>query len=214
VSSFFACNISSWPATGSRDEGFGSRQSDPLPRSGAGTDVEAEGEPLNEEALQKIGQAGSLCEDVFREVKKAILSGVCGAGAPLPSETDLAGQFGVSRPVVREALRSLQSRGWASSRSAASPKAGFRPRDDLAAPPERLSGLDPLSRLRVDHLAQARELLEPEICRLAALSATEADIRVMREQVERTGTATAPAEKDRLYILFHRLVGRSCGTPL
>ena len=40
-----------------------------------------------------------------------ILTGALGAGERLPSERDLAVEFGASRPMVREALRSLTERG-------------------------------------------------------------------------------------------------------
>ncbi len=63
-------------------------------------------------SFRKIKRSGNLYEDVVKEIKVAILSGRYGSGAPLPSETQLAEQFGVSRPVVREALRYLQSSGF------------------------------------------------------------------------------------------------------
>ena len=63
-------------------------------------------------AFSKIKKSGTLYEDVVKEIKMAILSGRYTSGAPLPSEQQLADQFGVSRPVVREALRYLQFSGF------------------------------------------------------------------------------------------------------
>ena len=45
------------------------------------------------------------------QIREAILRGDFSQGDKLPSETDLAQQFGVSRPTVREALGSLVTAG-------------------------------------------------------------------------------------------------------
>jgi GntR family transcriptional repressor for pyruvate dehydrogenase complex len=48
---------------------------------------------------------------VERQIREAILLGTFSHGAKLPAETELAQRFGVSRPTVREALRSLVDAG-------------------------------------------------------------------------------------------------------
>src|SRR5438132_472499 len=50
-------------------------------------------------------------DDVATELEEHVLSGALPAGAKLPSERQLAVQFGVGRPLVREALRTLAERG-------------------------------------------------------------------------------------------------------
>ncbi|MFZ7127677.1 MAG: FadR/GntR family transcriptional regulator [Desulfobacterales bacterium] len=163
--------------------------------------------------FKKLIKPRSLCDDVIREIKKAILSGIYPVGAPLPSETDLAGQFGVSRPVVREALRSLQSRGYVEIRRGTKGGAFVR---EVITPPllDDFPALVLYRRLKVDHLAQARLLIEPEVCRLAALNASAKDIQKMKDLTKRYAGIPDPDEKDRLFSHFHRLVGRSCGNPL
>ena len=56
-----------------------------------------------------------LIEPAYRKVAAAIgarvLSRALRDGERLPSETELARQFGVNRSTVREALRELESRG-------------------------------------------------------------------------------------------------------
>jgi DNA-binding FadR family transcriptional regulator len=66
----------------------------------------------------------------------------------------------------------------------------------------------------VDHLAQVRLFLEPEVSRLAAAHATHTDIQAMKDLVNAYTDIGDPGEKDRLYCRFHRLVGRSCGNPI
>jgi DNA-binding FadR family transcriptional regulator len=53
----------------------------------------------------------SLFEALAAQIEEWILSGQLEAGAKLPSEDSLGRQFGVSRPVVREALAQLRERG-------------------------------------------------------------------------------------------------------
>jgi DNA-binding FadR family transcriptional regulator len=59
----------------------------------------------------------SAAESVFEELRMAIVSGRLTVGTRLPSETHLAGRYGVSRPIVREALRSLQTLGMTQTRT-------------------------------------------------------------------------------------------------
>lgn len=161
----------------------------------------------------KIKKDGNLYEDVLKELKKAILSGVYPNGALLPSETELSRQLGVSRPVVREALRSLQSNGFVEIKRGI--KGGAFVRDTLRLPLfDDFASFIRYRRFRVDHLAQARLLVEPEVCRLAAKNASRAEIQEMKDLVEHYGGIRNADEKDLMYSLFHRLVGRACGNPI
>ncbi|ACI58929.1 DNA-binding FadR family transcriptional regulator [Rhizobium leguminosarum] len=59
----------------------------------------------------------SASELVFEELRNLILSGRFAEGSKLPSEAKLAAKYGVSRPIVREALRSLQILGLTETRT-------------------------------------------------------------------------------------------------
>lgn len=161
----------------------------------------------------KIKKYRNLYEDVVKEIKVAVLSGRYPIGSALPSETQLAEQFGVSRPVVREALRYLQSRGLVEIRRGT--KGGAFVCDTFRHTfLEDFSDLILYRHVKVEHLTQARLLIEPEVSRLAALNATTRDIAAMKELVRQYGVIKNPDEKDKMYALFHRLVGRCCGNPL
>ncbi|WP_246184827.1 FadR/GntR family transcriptional regulator [Paracoccus aestuariivivens] len=56
-------------------------------------------------------------EAVFEDLRGAILSGQIPVGSRLPSEEKLAVSYGVSRPMIREAMRSLQTLGLTRSRT-------------------------------------------------------------------------------------------------
>ena len=146
-------------------------------------------------------------------VTSLVVSGRYAAGTPLPSETHLAEQFGVSRPVVREALRYLQSSGFVDIRRGTKGGAYIRdtPKHTFL---EDISDLILYRHFKVDHLAQARLLLEHEVCRLAAVNATPKDIQGMKDLVAQYAVITNVDVKDKMYSMFHRLVGRSCGNPL
>lgn len=58
-------------------------------------------------AIQKISRA-SIGDQVYQQMKDQIVNGEWKAGDRLPSENELAEQFGVSRVTVREHWRSWQ----------------------------------------------------------------------------------------------------------
>lgn len=60
--------------------------------------------------LQKINR-GTLAEKVTERLLEYIATQGLKPGELLPSEASLAGSFGVSRPVIREALKNLEGKG-------------------------------------------------------------------------------------------------------
>ena len=61
----------------------------------------------------------SLADTVYERIERAIKSGAYVADERLPTEHDLAAEFEVSRPIVRDALRRLRDRGLIYSRQGA-----------------------------------------------------------------------------------------------
>ena len=162
--------------------------------------------------LGKIRRIDNLYEEVVRQVKKAIMRGEYHAGEPLPGEHDLARRLGVSRPVVREALRTLQTQGFVEIRRGTKGGAYVREPDGLAFS-ENLGDLIRLRRITVDHLGQARLLLEPEVCRLAALNGSERDLEALRVLLEEYETTASLNRKVSLNARFHRVLSQASGNP-
>lgn len=108
---------------------------------------------------------------------QAILAGRYAVGASLPPEPVLCEQFGVSRTVVREAIKSLVAKGLLVT----GPKLGTR-----VLPDENWNWFDPeviawqaqagLSSEFVRDLQELRLVVEPAAVRMAAVKATSEDI--------------------------------------
>ena len=69
------------------------------------------------------GKRARLSDQIYGQIFERIVSGRLNVGDQLPSENEIAEQYGVSRPVVREALLRLRAR---NSRSDDQNKSGDR----------------------------------------------------------------------------------------
>ena len=136
-----------------------------------------------------------IYEDIVRQVKALIADGHLKSGDRLPPERDLAERFRVSRTSVREALRSLQSRGLIEIRAG---EGAFVCDVSVEALIEPLALVILPYREAVGELFEARHLLEPAIAALAARRATSDELaemeRILAEQARevargRTGMA-------------------------
>jgi DNA-binding FadR family transcriptional regulator len=135
-----------------------------------------------------------------------ILAGRIAAGAKLPPERSLAERFGVSRPIVREVLRSLAERGFVEIL----PSRGTYVRE--ARPSDGARSLDTSYRRRnatIRELTEARLMLETYAARLAAVNATEVEIAAMRRCLDDFAAAGHVLEQARLDLAFHALVVRA-----
>jgi DNA-binding FadR family transcriptional regulator len=108
---------------------------------------------------------------------EAIVAGRYAPGSVIPPEPTLCEELGVSRTVVREAVKSLVAKGLVST----GPKVGTR-----VLPPDSWNWFDPLvvawqskaglTREFLRDLQELRRLVEPAAARMAAERATAADI--------------------------------------
>jgi GntR family transcriptional regulator, transcriptional repressor for pyruvate dehydrogenase complex len=110
----------------------------------------------------------TLFESLAAQIEEWILSGQLEAGAKFPSEETLRRQFGVSRPVVREALARLRERGLIETVNGSGT---FVKHPDA----------DHLTDAMVRHL---RIAIETATARLAAVRATEHDLEQIAARLE------------------------------
>jgi GntR family transcriptional repressor for pyruvate dehydrogenase complex len=136
---------------------------------------------IEEKSVYKAVQTSRLYEQIVRQIEGSILSGALKTGDQLPPERELAQQFGVSRTAVREAVKTLREKGLVEAYSG---RGTFV--TDGTSHAIRQS-LDLMLRIGQPngsaHLAEVREILEPEIAALAAARAEEQHLATMREAV-------------------------------
>lgn len=148
---------------------------------------------------------------VVEMLEREIASGAFPAGSKIPSERELAARCGVSRPVVREALRSLQERGDIEIR----PSRGAYVRSvrafDVAS---RFESFARQHGATARDLAQVRRSLESMAARLAAAAATPEERAQLRDLVDAMDATTDHYEHARFDIAFHALLAQASGNPV
>jgi len=140
-----------------------------------------------------------------------VLSGDLAAGDRLDSERHLALEFGVSRPMVREALRSLIERGLIE----VEPGRGAFVRGDTG--PRRFQPLDLEYRRRgttARQLSEARMMLETEAVALATEHADARDFAFLEVALERLETSKTPLDRIRNDLNFHAALVAASHNPL
>lgn len=159
-----------------------------------------------------------LRREQMRVVFRAIVAGDYEPGERLPSEEDLQRQLGVSRGVVREALRALEERGVVVVRHGSG---------QIVTEPSNWNVLDrelfpELVESRggetlVAEVTECRLIVEVEVARLAATRATAAGHQRLGAAMEALRAAPARAERGRglAELEFHRvLVAAAKNVPL
>jgi GntR family transcriptional regulator, transcriptional repressor for pyruvate dehydrogenase complex len=140
-----------------------------------------------------------------------IVSGRLAAGEKLPSERQLAEQYGVSRPIVREALRSLVERDLVEIK----PGRGSYVRDARpTAAAGRLDALYRRSQATPRDLVEARTMLECTAADLAAQRASPADLAAIERALAAFDRSSGILEQARYDMAFHLAVARAARNPV
>ena len=150
------------------------------------------------------GGRRSLADVVFERLQKSIKSGAYRADERLPTEHDLAAEFEVSRPIVREALRRLRDQGLIYSRRGA----GSFVRSVGLKQPLGFGQLENVSDLL--NCYEFRVTLEPEAAALAAERHDEASLAAISTALEMMRDATNRAShREDADFLFHLSIARA-----
>jgi DNA-binding FadR family transcriptional regulator len=126
-----------------------------------------------------------IFEQIASQVREAILSGELKPGDKLPPESELAQEFGVGRPAIREALRTLEIAGLISIRHGREGGA-FVQSGDLASITGHFSDLLRLGKVSLSHLTEARLVIETLMFDIMSGKVTAQHIADLRECVART----------------------------
>jgi GntR family transcriptional repressor for pyruvate dehydrogenase complex len=118
-------------------------------------------------------RSAALTDRVTQGLLDTILVDGLEAGHQLPSERELGEQYGVSRSVIREAVRSLAARGIVEVQMGRHPRVA---ETDPATASEALGLYLQGRRLDYELVHEVRLLLEVHVAALAAVRATDVDI--------------------------------------
>lgn len=150
-----------------------------------------------------------LYENIVEQLMQRIQSGELQPGMRLPAERVLEKEYGVSRPVVREAFRAMEQMGCVETRVG---------EGTFVKTPELSDVMDPISILFMKDAAFAEELLETRIlletgiAQLAATRRSEANLKElqnilgeMKRDIQQGGTGEVQDLK------FHALLLKAAG---
>jgi GntR family transcriptional regulator, transcriptional repressor for pyruvate dehydrogenase complex len=138
---------------------------------------------------------------VHAQLLRWIESGQLEVGSKLPSEHELAESFGVSRSVVREALRGLGTMGLVCPRNG---RGTF-----VTSTRPVHGGVALLGRASTDELDEVRSHLELPGATLAARRRTPAQLVALGDIVEAQSQCTDPEEWVRLDAAFHIVIAEA-----
>jgi len=157
-------------------------------------------------------------QQVEEALRKAVLDGQLRTGDKLPPETELARQFSVSRPTIREALSALESQGLIRKVPGAGGGSFVQAVDHTAlgeVVQESMHNLLRLGSVNIDEIAMVRQYLEVPAAKLAARNRTDTELDELRhildEQKHRTVDDPMIAELD---ALFHITIARASGNRI
>ncbi len=159
--------------------------------------------PLQLQAVRHV----RLSEEIVGQIERLILNHELPIGAALPPERQLAAQLGVSRNIVREAVRTLVQKGLLEVR----PGSGtYVARPGAEFLQDFLDLFVRTSEFGLFDLVEARQALEVQIAELAAQRATEDDCRLMDQYLEDLETAAAEPERYiEADVCFHAALGKA-----
>ncbi len=145
----------------------------------------------------------NLTDAVVASLQTWLQGGGLPPGSRLPSEHDLAGKLGVSRPVLREALAQLKASGLVESRRGS----GLYTSHDPRPPALRVSRWETGSLNEVRQIFELRGHLEAGAAELAAVRRTQADLDALGEAMalQRAAARDGAAED----LAFHFAVARA-----
>ena len=160
--------------------------------------------------LRHVHRDDRLADKVAELLQQAILSGQLEPGERLPAERVLGERFGVSRTVIREAVRSLAAKGLVEVRTGGGSVVA---RVGAGSVTETMRLYLQGASIEYDAIHEVRVMLEVHMAGVAAERATCEDVREMREGLAAMA-ASEDAGRARHDGEFHRSIARATHNPL
>jgi len=155
-------------------------------------------------------------EEICERIREQLALGVLKPGDKLPPERELAQQLGVSRNVLREALRSLEMAGILKLQKGVKGGA-FIKAGDTSRMNEVMRDMLSLGTISVRELSEARINVIDLVVRLACVNARQRDFEALEANIERTDLATHEGRLlDRVECSreFYKLLAESTGNKV
>jgi GntR family transcriptional repressor for pyruvate dehydrogenase complex len=154
----------------------------------------------------------TVVDDILLQLKNRLRHSRLGQDRRLPSERELARELGVSRPSLREALRTLAHMGVVDTRQGSGTQIAPSGSKVLRAPLEFLLALEQPS---IADLLETRELLEVYLAGRAAERRTEEDLGRLRQALlEMRLHLERPEEVTDPDVRFHQAIAAAAHNPL
>ncbi|HWE03175.1 MAG TPA: FCD domain-containing protein [Tepidisphaeraceae bacterium] len=167
--------------------------------------------PGRERPLRRVEARPPLVEQAVDRLRAWIIDGHLPADREIPPESALCRTLGVSRTVVREAMRILRAQGLVEVSQ------GKRPR---VRPADAKFAIDSLALMlrrgeaSLLHLAELRRPMESEIAALAAARATPSQIQRLDAAIQELAAAPDLAAQADADLRFHFILAEASGNPL
>lgn len=150
--------------------------------------------------------SGYLFETIAAQLENDINRGVLAEGSKLPSERNLAESYGVSRNVVREAIRMLSEKGFIEVRAG---RGAYVCKPNQKNLSDCLTVVVENSSASLEEIVEAREVFELSVLPWAIQRTTEEDIEKLRDLYEQMQQSRKKSkEYARLDMEFHMALVR------
>lgn len=160
----------------------------------------------------KPASPARLADTVSDAIAAALFDGRIAPGEPLPPEGEIAKEFGVSKPIAREALRNLTAAGLIFTQQGKVARAKALNGEPL----EKIYGYAVRSSLtRLREANEMRRVIEAGIARLAAQRRDKAGMATMERALEEMQSGLGdPAAFTEADILFHHGLALATGNSM
>ena len=155
-----------------------------------------------------VRRSRARTQAVANRIRQQILSGAWPDGRLLPSERDMAAQFGVARNTLRRIIRQLEAEGLVESQPGRGSVVRLSPLGDQMS---RADIVPPTTHASQADLLEMRTLLEPLVAELAANRATPEEISAVEAAHQRAAEAKEPATLEHWAAELHRALWRAAG---
>lgn len=167
---------------------------------------------IDERPTYVFEQGQSLAEVAHNQMLALIDDGSWSPRSRLPSETELARRFGMSRPVIRQALAKLRDAGLIQSRQG-SGSFVIGPSINPEKPPENVLFPAIGSIADITAFVTFREGMEGEIAATAATNRSAEDLAAISALVARFRDKRSLPERSQDDFAFHLAIARATGNP-